>query len=126
MANVQIRNVPGKLRQQLKHNVAYLGMSLSDYLLQKPQGIASLPTMREWRDQLNKMPRTHLDISVADFIKEGREGRCLFLAPVPGKQTLAKVLESTDDMGERGGGVEDVRDILHVGMLKAAGYRDLG
>ena len=51
----------------------------------------------------------------------------LLLAPGPGKQTLAKVLDFTDEMSDRVASVvEDVEDILRVGMLKARGYGNRG
>ena len=75
MANVQIRNVPDKLHQQLKHNAAYLGMSLSDYLLRELNEIGSKPTMEECIEQLKREPRVHLDVNVADLIREERENR---------------------------------------------------
>ena len=47
----------------------------------------------------------------------------LLLAPRPGKQTLAKVMEVADDLGDRVAGVlEEVQEVARVATLKMQGY----
>lgn len=68
---IQIRNVPETTHRTLKARAAQRGMSLSDYLLERVQQLAELPTIEE----LNARIRTRKPIkgSSAKIIRRWRE-----------------------------------------------------
>lgn len=72
---IQIRNVPDKLHRKLKVRAATAGLSLSDYLLNELQLLASRPSMEELRDRLAERRAVRPKLSPADAVREERERR---------------------------------------------------
>ena len=72
---IQIRHVPDDLHRKLKARAAFLGMSLTDYLLAEIRHVAERPTAAEIFDRLRSRSTVTPDIPVADMVREERDTR---------------------------------------------------
>lgn len=72
---IQIRHVPDALHRRLKTRAAMAGMSLSDYLRQELEVLASQLTYGEIRERLTSLPRTDLRETPADAVRKERDDR---------------------------------------------------
>jgi antitoxin FitA len=79
MGHIQIRNVPEDVHRTLKVRAAKAGMSLSEYLLRGIVEDASRPTMEEMLERISRREPVRGDFSVAEIIREEREGREKYL-----------------------------------------------
>ena len=79
VATLQVKRVPDELYDKAKLRASAEGVSLSEYVLRMLQRDLSLPSMREWLDEVRSHP-IHLgedvDIhAVLDEAKDEIEGR---------------------------------------------------
>ena len=72
---IQLRNVPDSLHKRLRARAAMAGMTLSDYLQQELEHIASQLTPIELRARLAGMSRTNLREKPADAVRSERDTR---------------------------------------------------
>ena len=70
--NVQIRNVPEELANELKVRAAARRQSLSDYLLGELEQIAETPPLDDWLEERLAQPRRVSGITGADAVREAR------------------------------------------------------
>lgn len=73
---IQVRNVPDKLHRALKVRAAQQGKSLSAFLIEELERLASIPTREEMLARLQS--RSRIDLSadeIVRIIKEGRDER---------------------------------------------------
>lgn len=56
MGAIQVRNVPDELHQALRDRAAAEGVDLQDYVLQVLRRELSVPSQREWLDDLRRQP----------------------------------------------------------------------
>jgi antitoxin FitA len=70
--NVQIRNVPEKLANELKARAAARRQSLSDYLLGELEQIAETPTINDWLDRHLTGPPRELGVTAVELLDEVR------------------------------------------------------
>jgi plasmid stability protein len=68
-------NVPEAVHRTLKARAAQHGMSLSDFLLADVAEVTRLPTLEEHVARVRSHPMPHMDVSVAELIREAREER---------------------------------------------------
>ncbi len=71
---IQIRNVPEELHRTLKSRAARLGMSLSAYLLSEIERVADRPTLGEWLDEVERLPRLRGAEGGAVAVRRSRGG----------------------------------------------------
>jgi len=72
---VQIRNVPDELHRALKARAAFAGRTLSDYLLEEIERLASRPTREDMIARLHNRTRVALKTPAAAIIRKERESR---------------------------------------------------
>lgn len=72
---IQIRNVPDALHRSLKLRAVNAGMSLSDYLKDELEQIASRQTMAQMAARLRSLAPVELGESVVDILDEIRGER---------------------------------------------------
>ena len=82
MANLQIKNLPDEMHNELKRRAAEEGISLRDYLLRLIGQDLAKPSRAEWFKELDRLPRTKLERPAADYIREDREARERHLARI--------------------------------------------
>lgn len=70
---VQVRDVPSGVVDVLKSRAAAQGTSLSEYLRAEIERMAAEPTMHEVLERLRSRPRRHLDVDIADVVREVRD-----------------------------------------------------
>jgi hypothetical protein len=70
MANIQVKNVPEKLHNQLRRYAREQGRTLGERIL---QAIECEVSWREWQKRFSGRPSTQLRISAAQLLEE--EGR---------------------------------------------------
>ena len=58
---IQIHNVPDELHRTLKGRAAWLGMTLSDYLLSDIEQAPPKPTMKEWLERVANLEPVEVD-----------------------------------------------------------------
>lgn len=77
MSAIQVKNVPVTLHERLRERARSEGRSLSDYVLEVLQRDLTMPTMREWLDQLERdEPVTGLSSrEIVDVIHASRTER---------------------------------------------------
>jgi antitoxin FitA len=73
--NVQVRNVPGDVHQQLKVRAAKSGRSLNEYLLMQLQEVAFRPTLADLAERTRGAYAVPSREDVLAAIHEGRERR---------------------------------------------------
>jgi antitoxin FitA len=61
MANLQIKNVPEELHDELRRRAAREGRSVRDYLLDLIREDQRTPTMREWVERNRELDPIELD-----------------------------------------------------------------
>lgn len=73
---IQIRNVPEKLHRKLKARAAAEGMTLSDYLREEIERLATKPTLKQWIEDVRKL---NIDVgpgsSAAELVRMDRDSR---------------------------------------------------
>lgn len=72
---IQIRDVPDAVHRTLKARAAFLGMSLSQYLLREITRVAERPTLEEWRQRLASRRPVKPSPRAAALIREERDRR---------------------------------------------------
>jgi plasmid stability protein len=80
MGNIQIKNLPDDLHEELKRRAEAEGLSLRDYLVRLIRRDLVKPSAGEWFKRLADLPGTELDRPVADYLRAGREEREKHLA----------------------------------------------
>jgi len=73
---IQIRNVPEKLHRKLKARAAAEGLTLSDYLREEIERLASKPTLKQWAQDVRQLD-IHVGgkLSAVDLVRADRDGR---------------------------------------------------
>ena len=72
MGDLLIRDLPASTHAELKRRAEAVGMSLQAYVTQLLERSTATPTLAEWLDRLDELPR-HSDISGAEAIRAVRE-----------------------------------------------------
>jgi plasmid stability protein len=73
MANLQIKNVPEEMHEELRRRARERHMSVRDYLLELIQHDQERPTMREWLAELAEIRPPDLgDVNSAELVAEVR------------------------------------------------------
>ena len=72
---LQIRNVPNDLHARLKARAAFVGMSMSDYILREIRQSLNRPTREEVFARIAGLPPIQLDPAPADILRQDRSRR---------------------------------------------------
>ena len=73
---IQIRNVPEKLHRKLKARAAAQGMTLTDYLREEIERLATKPTLKEWVRKVRETGNVvDTEFSAAELIRQDRDRR---------------------------------------------------
>jgi hypothetical protein len=72
MANIQVKNIPEKLHNQLRRYAREKGCTLGEIIL---ESIKREVSRREWHKRFSEPPSTHLRSSVAQLLEEERRQR---------------------------------------------------
>ena len=72
---IQIRNVPDAIHRKLKVRAAEQGRSLTDYLLEEIERLATVPTQEEMLKRLENLPRTRLKPTPTEVLRKERDRR---------------------------------------------------
>jgi plasmid stability protein len=82
MGNLQIKNLPDDVHEELRRRAAEQGLSLRDYVVRLIRRDLAMPSAKEWLAAVDERPRTKLARPVADYIREDREEREAHLARI--------------------------------------------
>lgn len=72
MANIQVKNIPEKLHNQLRRYARKQECTLGEIVL---EAIEREVARREWHKRFSTRPMTRLSISAAELLKEERRQR---------------------------------------------------
>jgi plasmid stability protein len=72
MGDLLIRDLPAGTHAELKRRAEQAGMSLQAYVTQMLARSTSTPTLSDWLQGLEDLPR-HADVSGADAVREARD-----------------------------------------------------
>lgn len=72
MGDLLIRDLPASTHDELKRRAQEAGMSLQAYVSQLLERSTATPTLTEWLDRLDELPR-HREISGAEAIRATRD-----------------------------------------------------
>lgn len=75
MGNLQIKNVPVDLHDELRRRADGRGMTLRDYVLDLLRRETSRPDLDEWLDRVASRPRVTLTESAVDLVHAARAER---------------------------------------------------
>jgi antitoxin FitA len=70
MANLQIKNVPEGLHEELRRRAAREGRSVRDYLLDLIREDQRTPTMREWLERNRELDPIELDDAAYALLRD--------------------------------------------------------
>ena len=73
MSNVQVRNIPDELHEQLRERAAAQGDTISDYVLGLIRSDLRLPSRRQWINGVLELPK--LDLGHDEILAALDEGR---------------------------------------------------
>lgn len=71
MGDLLIRDLPDDVHDELKRRAALVGKSLQSFVRDMLVARASRPTMQEWVDSVNKLPR-HPEIDAETIVRAVR------------------------------------------------------
>ncbi len=83
MANLQIKNVPEDLHDELRKRAEARRMSMRDYVLELIERDQRLPTVNQWLGEIEQDEPGDAGVDVVALIREGREERLAHLMPGP-------------------------------------------
>ena len=72
MANIQVKNIPEKLHNQLRRYAREQGRTLGEIIL---EAIEREVSRREWQKRFSGRPSTQLRLSAAQLLEEERRQR---------------------------------------------------
>lgn len=72
MGDLLIRDLPAETHAELKRRAEQAGMSLQSYVTQMLARSTSAPTVTDWLQGLDDLPR-HPSVSGADAVREARD-----------------------------------------------------
>lgn len=75
MANLQIKNLPEELHEELRRRAHDEGMTVRDYVLRLIQHDQARPTKAEWWARIRALPPVDLGRPAAELIAEDRAER---------------------------------------------------
>ena len=76
MGNLQIKNLPAPLHEELRRRARQRGQTLRDYVLELIRRDQLLPTPEDWLEEVKSLPPVDLHgTDVADVVSEGRMER---------------------------------------------------
>lgn len=75
MGAIQVKNVPDDLHEALRRRAADEDIDLQDYVMRLIRRDLSLPSQREWLDELRAQPVIRDTPSAADELRELRRER---------------------------------------------------
>lgn len=73
VSNLQVKNVPDSLHQELRRRAARAGLTVRDYVLRLIEADQRLPSTEEWLDDVRSHPP--VPVSAADAVRAVAEGR---------------------------------------------------
>jgi malonyl CoA-acyl carrier protein transacylase len=73
MGNLQIKNVPEALHDELRARADGAGLTLRDYVLRLLERELAVPA--DWRQRLARLPEVDASVDVMDELGQTREGR---------------------------------------------------
>lgn len=75
MANLQIKDVPDQVHDELRRRARMSGSTMRDYVLRLILADQATPSREEWLARIRARPRIELDRSVADLVAADRAAR---------------------------------------------------
>jgi len=75
MANLQIKDLPDDVHDELRRRARLAGGSMRDYVLQLLLADQATPSRDEWLARIRARPRVELDQPVATLIAADRQAR---------------------------------------------------
>jgi hypothetical protein len=83
VANLQIKNIPEGMHEELRKRAEERRMSMRDYVLELIERDQRLPTVNQWLDEIEQGEPGDAGVDVVALIREGREERLAHLVPGP-------------------------------------------
>ncbi len=75
MANLQIKDLPDDVHDELRRRAHMAGGSMRDYVLRLILADQAVPSREEWLARIRARPRIDLDTPVADLVAADRRAR---------------------------------------------------
>ena len=75
MANLQIKDLPDEVHDELRRRARQRGATLRDYVLDLILADQAMPSRDEWLARLRARPRIELAAPVAELLAADRRGR---------------------------------------------------
>lgn len=81
MANLQIKNLPEDMHEELRKRAEERRMSMRDYVLELIERDQRLPTVNQWLGEIEQDEPGGDGVDVVALIRDGREERLAHLLP---------------------------------------------
>ncbi len=76
MSNIQLKNVPEAVHEELRRRAALRGASIRDYVLELIERDQAFPAWEEWIEEVRRLPPLELGgESAADVVRAVRDER---------------------------------------------------
>lgn len=75
MANLQVKDVPEPMHEELRRRARQRGMSVRDYVLGLLRRDQAIPTSAEWSARLEHLRPVTLDVPAAELLHDERDQR---------------------------------------------------
>jgi antitoxin FitA len=75
MSNLQIKDLPDEIHEELRRRAAQAGMSVRDYVLDLIRRDQALPSRQDWLGSLRALPEVKTSRRPAELIREERKRR---------------------------------------------------
>jgi plasmid stability protein len=75
MSNLQIKDLPYEIHEELRRRASQAGMSVRDYVLDLIRRDQALPSRQDWLGSLRALPAVKTSRRPAELIREERKRR---------------------------------------------------
>lgn len=75
MANLQIKDLPEEIHQELRRRAGAQGMTLRQYVENLIVEDLRRPSKQEWLTRIRARPAFHLEVALAELLRDDRDGR---------------------------------------------------
>jgi len=75
VSNIQVKDVPEQIHEELRRRAGQLSMSIRDYVLDLLRRDQALPSRADWLDELRASEPVDIGAPAAEAIRESRRAR---------------------------------------------------
>lgn len=75
MGNLQVKDIPEDLHEELRRRAARRDMTIRDYVLELIRRDQATPSLEDWLAELARREPVTIDVDIPELIRQQREAR---------------------------------------------------